>query len=162
MNARVFIPNSPGGVHYLHKASQYELLTRENEAVLGRRLRGEASLDILVSNQTFLFARDYAAHAVVFCPDSRFAKAWDKYSQTYPVSGNGTLDEEVAALREMYSHDLSHYDGFVATTARYLIGFEEYARRVSPPIWRTAWRKEEKAFSAIQKKESRDCSFFFR
>ncbi|MEK6868244.1 MAG: sigma-70 family RNA polymerase sigma factor, partial [Nanoarchaeota archaeon] len=155
MNPKVDVANSRGVDWYIHEAAQYQLLTHQEEGELGRRLRGEASLDILVSSETFLFARDYAAHAAVLCSaSSQFAKDWLKYTQAYPCSGNGSLDAEVDVLRHMYRKDLSHYDGFVATTARYLMRLEEYAHRVSPPVWRTAWKKQEAAFVAIRKKKN--------
>lgn len=154
MGPPVFVPKSRTVKQYLDEAAQYHLLTREDEAVLGRRLRGEASLDKIVSPETFLFARDYAAQAVAFCSDSRFAKAWCDYTSAYPSSGNGSLDEEVEMLRRMYRKDLVHFDGFVALTARYLLVLEDYARRVSPPLWQNAWKQQDSGFLALRKKRN--------
>ncbi len=154
MRSNVFVPKSRIINQYLDEAAQYPLLTREDEAALGKRLRGEASLDGIVSSRTFLFARNYANRAAVFCADSRFGKAWESYSHAYPISGNGSLDEEVELLRRMYRKDLAHFDGFVALSARYLLGLEEYAHRVSPPIWRDGWKKQDAGFLDLRKKRN--------
>lgn len=161
MRPKVFVPKSRIVDQYLHEAAQYPLLTREDEAILGRRLRGDASLDRIVSSETFLFARDYAGQAAVLSPDSRFARAWGSYSHAYPVSGNGSLDAEVEVLRRMYGKDLAHFDGFVALTARYLLGLEGYARLVSPPIWRNGWKQQDASFLALRKKRNSETVLSF-
>ncbi|MBI5003017.1 sigma-70 family RNA polymerase sigma factor [Candidatus Woesearchaeota archaeon] len=180
--ARGFIPSTKLINTYLEEIGKYRLLTRKDEQRIGKELTGEACLEKMIAAKTYVFARDYGAQVAVLAEKSPFAKQWRAYEARFPAaqSGNGTLEEEVAALRKMYRDSPMHYQRFLAVTAGYLRAIQPERKKkagekaekaqwntpISYPRWGSVWKAQEEAIASPneksrKKKKKTKCVLYF-
>ncbi|MBI5072564.1 sigma-70 family RNA polymerase sigma factor [Candidatus Woesearchaeota archaeon] len=113
---------------YIKQMAGYPLLTREDEHRLSAAIIGESSLEILVTNRTLPFCRDYLQQVAVRSP--ALAEKWNGYSAS----------DNPAPVRELFTAEKQLIPQFIAVTAFYLHEQKDRTRApVQMPVFANVW-----------------------